>query len=128
MSNVVVCALYKFVSLPHFESLREPLLSMMEQAEIKGTLLLASEGINGTVAGTQAAIDALLAWLNNQNGLENIVYKLSFDDEMPFYRTKVKLKKEIVTLGIPGVSPTKMVGTYVKPKDWNFIIYDPEVV
>lgn len=119
MSNVVVCALYKFVSLPHFESLREPLLSMMEQAEIKGTLLLASEGINGTVAGTQAAIDALLAWLNNQNGLENIVYKLSFDDEMPFYRTKVKLKKEIVTMGVEGIDPLKVVGTYVKPQDWN---------
>lgn len=128
MTKVVVCALYKFVSLPHFESIRAPLLAMMEQAEIKGTLLLASEGINGTVAGNQEAIEALLAWLNNQNGLDNIVYKLSFDDEMPFYRTKVKLKNEIVTMGVEGIDPLKVVGTYVKPKDWNALISDPDVI
>ncbi|MGL4713295.1 MAG: rhodanese-related sulfurtransferase, partial [Shewanella sp.] len=113
MTKVVVCALYKFVSLPHFESIRAPLLAMMEQAEIKGTLLLASEGINGTVAGSQDAIEALLVWLNSQNGLDNIVHKLSFDDEMPFYRTKVKLKNEIVTMGVEGIDPLKVVGTYV---------------
>lgn len=99
MSQFVVCALYKFVSLPAFEALQQPLLKEMESLEIKGTLLLASEGINGTVAGSQAGIDSLLAWLDAQPGLDNIVYKLSFDDEMPFYRTKVKLKKEIVTMG-----------------------------
>lgn len=128
MAKVVVCALYKFVSLPHFESIRAPLLAMMEQAEIKGTLLLASEGINGTVAGSQDAIEALLVWLNSQNGLDNIVHKLSFDDEMPFYRTKVKLKNEIVTMGVEGIDPLKVVGTYVKPKDWNALISDPEVI
>lgn len=128
MVKVVVCALYKFVSLPHFESIRAPLLAMMEQAEIKGTLLLASEGINGTVAGTQEAIEALLVWLNSQNGLDNIVHKLSFDDEMPFYRTKVKLKNEIVTMGVEGIDPLKVVGTYVKPQDWNALISDPDVI
>ncbi|MDT3318988.1 rhodanese-related sulfurtransferase [Shewanella sp. SP1S2-4] len=128
MAKVVVCALYKFVSLPHFESIRAPLLAMMEQAEIKGTLLLASEGINGTVAGTQEAIEALLVWLNGQNGLDNIVHKLSFDDEMPFYRTKVKLKNEIVTMGVEGIDPLKVVGTYVKPQDWNALISDPDVI
>ncbi|PIW60148.1 rhodanese-related sulfurtransferase [Shewanella sp. CG12_big_fil_rev_8_21_14_0_65_47_15] len=128
MSKVVVCALYKFVALPQFETIREPLLTMMERAEIKGTLLLASEGINGTVAGSQASIEALLAWLNSQSGLDNIVYKLSFDDEMPFYRTKVKLKKEIVTMGVEGIDPLKVVGTYVKPQDWNALISDPEVI
>lgn len=128
MTKVVVCALYKFVSLPHFESIRAPLLAMMEQAEIKGTLLLASEGINGTVAGTQEAIEALLVWLNSQNGLDNIVHKLSFDDEMPFYRTKVKLKNEIVTMGVEGIDPLKVVGTYVKPQDWNALISDPDVI
>lgn len=128
MAKVVVCALYKFVSLPHFESIRAPLLAMMEQAEIKGTLLLASEGINGTVAGTQEAIEALLVWLNSQNGLDNIVHKLSFDDEMPFYRTKVKLKNEIVTMGVEGIDPLKVVGTYVKPQDWNALISDPDVI
>ncbi|NMH63691.1 rhodanese-related sulfurtransferase [Shewanella salipaludis] len=128
MSKVVVCALYKFVSLPEFEALRLPLLKVMEAAGIKGTLLLAQEGINGTVAGSQTAIDGLLAWLADQDGLDNIVYKLSFDEEMPFYRTKVKLKKEIVTMGVEGIDPLKVVGTYVKPKDWNALISDPEVV
>ncbi|MCL1060256.1 rhodanese-related sulfurtransferase [Shewanella gelidimarina] len=128
MSKVVVCAMYKFVSLPEFESIQKPLLSVMEESGVKGTLLLANEGINGTVAGSQAAIDALLAWLSTQPGLDNIVHKLSFDDDMPFYRTKVKLKKEIVTMGVEGIDPNKVVGTYVKPKDWNALISDPEVL
>ena len=128
MSKVVVCALYKFVSLPGFEAIRQPLLDVMENAGIKGTLLLANEGINGTVAGSAQAIDNLLTWLGNQPGLDNIVHKLSFDDEMPFYRTKVKLKKEIVTMGVEGIDPRKVVGTYVKPKDWNALISDPEVL
>ncbi|MCL1048861.1 rhodanese-related sulfurtransferase [Shewanella abyssi] len=128
MSKVVVCAMYKFVSLPEFENIQKPLLTVMEESGIKGTLLLAGEGINGTVAGSQAAIDALLAWLATQPGLDHIVHKLSFDDDMPFYRTKVKLKKEIVTMGIEGIDPNKVVGTYVKPKDWNALISDPEVL
>ncbi|WP_285162791.1 oxygen-dependent tRNA uridine(34) hydroxylase TrhO [Shewanella goraebulensis] len=128
MSHVVVCALYKFVALPNFESIRAPLLAHMENAEIRGTLLLAKEGINGTVAGSQQAIDGLLAWLATQEGLADIVCKLSFDEQMPFYRTKVKLKKEIVTMGVEGIDPREVVGTYVKPKDWNALISDPEVL
>ncbi|GIU24276.1 rhodanese-related sulfurtransferase [Shewanella sp. MBTL60-007] len=128
MSKVVVCAMYKFVALPEFKALQAPLFRAMESSGIKGTLLLAKEGINGTIAGSQTAIDALLAWLGEQPGLDNIVYKLSFDEEMPFYRTKVKLKKEIVTMGIEGIDPNKVVGTYVKPKDWNQLISDPEVI
>ncbi|WP_192022551.1 rhodanese-related sulfurtransferase [Shewanella sp. WPAGA9] len=128
MSQVVVCALYKFVALPHYEAIRAPLLDKMESSEIRGTLLLAKEGINGTVAGSQQAIDGLLEWLATQDGLADIVYKLSFDDNMPFYRTKVKLKKEIVTMGVEGIDPCEVVGTYVKPKDWNQLISDPEVL
>ncbi|ARD22032.1 MULTISPECIES: rhodanese-related sulfurtransferase [Shewanella] len=128
MSQVVVCALYKFVALPHYEAIRAPLLDKMESSEIRGTLLLAKEGINGTVAGSQQAIDGLLEWLATQDGLADIVYKLSFDDNMPFYRTKVKLKKEIVTMGVEGIDPREVVGTYVKPKDWNQLISDPEVL
>ncbi|MCW3171732.1 oxygen-dependent tRNA uridine(34) hydroxylase TrhO [Shewanella subflava] len=127
-TTFVVCALYKFVALPNFEAIRQPLLNVMEQHEVKGTLLLASEGINGTVASSKAGIEALLAWLDNQPGLDHIVTKLSFDDEMPFYRTKVKLKKEIVTMGVEGIDPRKVVGTYVKPKDWNALISDPDVL
>ncbi|ABV87844.1 rhodanese-related sulfurtransferase [Shewanella pealeana] len=128
MSKVVVCAMYKFVTLAEFEKLQSPLQKVMETSGVKGSLLLAQEGINGTVAGSQSAIDNLLAWLATQPGLDNIVYKLSFDDVMPFYRTKVKLKKEIVTMGVEGIDPKKVVGTYVKPKDWNQLISDPEVL
>jgi UPF0176 protein len=128
VSKVVVCALYKFVQLDNYEELREPLRQTLEDNGIRGTLLLAKEGINGTVAGSREGIDAMLAWLDQQPGLENIVYKESYDEDMPFYRTKVKLKKEIVTMGVEGVDPRKVVGTYVKPKDWNALISDPDVV
>jgi len=125
---VVVCALYKFVRLENFTQLRQPLLTTMEEHDIKGTLLLAEEGINGTVAGSRESIDALLKWLSQQPGLDNIVHKESFDEQMPFYRTKVKLKKEIVTMGVEGIDPNEVVGTYVKPKDWNALISDPDVM
>lgn len=125
---VVVCALYKFVKLPHYKDLKEPLLNNMLEQDVRGTLLLAEEGINGTIAGSRKGIDAILAWLDRQQGLDNIVYKESYDDTMPFYRTKVKLKKEIVTMGVEGIDPKEVVGTYVKPKDWNKLISDPDVV
>lgn len=127
MSNYLVCALYKFVALDDYQEIRQPLLEVMEQHNVKGTLLLANEGINGTVSGTQQAIDTLLAWLNADERLNPISYKLSYDETQPFHRTKVKLKKEIVTLGVEGIDPRKTVGTYVKPQDWNALISDPEV-
>ncbi len=127
MSNIVVCAMYKFVTLENFELLREPLHQVMLDNEVKGTLLLAREGINGTIAGPRSGVDALIAWLNTDARLENIVTKESFDHTNPFYRTKVKLKKEIVTMGIEGIDPKHVVGTYVKPKDWNALISDPDV-
>lgn len=96
--------------------------------KIKGTLLLAEEGINGTVAGSREGIDALLTYLKKDPRLADLDHKESFADEMPFYRMKVRLKKEIVTLGVPGVDPNEKVGTYVAPQDWNAIISDPEVV
>ena len=125
-------AMYHFVSLPHFESLREPLLQFCVARDIKGTLLLANEGINGTVAGPEKSILELLDYLKTdplfENNFKSLGHKESWSDKHPFYRMKVKLKKEIVTLGVPGVSPTKIVGKYVKPQDWNQIISDPEVV
>ena len=125
---IVVCAMYKFVTLENFQDIRQPLLDVMEANEVRGTLLIAQEGINGTVAGSRAGIDALLAWLGTDERLANIVTKESYDETMPFYRTKVKLKKEIVTMGIEGIDPKQVVGTYVKPKDWNALISDPDVV
>lgn len=128
MSNVVVCALYKFVTLEEYPELKSPLLDFMHEHNIRGTLLLADEGINGTVAGCRVAIDALLDFLQSDERLANISVKESFVDEMPFLRTRVKLKKEIVTMGVQGIDPKRVVGTYVKPKDWNALISDPDVV
>ncbi|MAD43872.1 MAG: hypothetical protein CMI02_11860 [Oceanospirillaceae bacterium] len=125
---IVVCALYKFVTLDDFENLRDPLYQTMKRHAVRGTLLLAREGINGTVAGSREGIDALLAFLQNDPRLSNVSYKESYDDTNPFYRTKVKLKKEIVTMGVEGIDPKRVVGTYVKPADWNALISDPDVV
>jgi len=127
MSKIVISALYHFVILEDFEKLRQPLLDLMLKNNIKGTLLLAREGINGTVAGSQASIDTLLSWLKSDSRLADVRQKVSYDDEMPFYRTRVKLKKEIVTMGVEGIDPTHVVGTYVKPEDWNALISDPDV-
>ena len=125
---ITICALYKFVRLEQYLELRDPLLAKMASLDVKGTLLLAAEGINGTIAGTQTNIEQVLAFLQAQPNLDAIVHKESFSDVNPFHRTKVKLKKEIVTMGIEGIDPNKVVGTYVKPKDWNALISDPEVL
>ena len=128
MSQYIVCAMYKFVALENFESMRQPLVEKMEALGIKGTLLLAHEGINGTVSGTREGIDGLLAYLNSDARINPISYKESLHEEQPFYRTKVKLKKEIVTMGVEGIDPRHTVGSYVKPKDWNALISDPDVL
>lgn len=126
--SIVVSAMYKFVVLENFKALQAPLLTYMENNEIRGTLLLAKEGINGTVSGTKASIEKLHEWLAKQPGLSDIGHKESFHKKQPFNRTKVKLKKEIVTMGIEGVNPNQVVGTYVKPNEWNALISDPEVI
>ncbi|KTT49890.1 hypothetical protein SB11R_09270 [Pseudomonas oryzihabitans] len=126
--TIVVAALYKFVTLDDYVQLREPLLQTLLANDVKGTLLLAEEGINGTVSGSRAGIDAVLAWLRADPRLVDIDHKESYCAEQPFYRTKVKLKKEIVTLGVPGVDPNQRVGTYVEPQDWNALVDDPEVL
>jgi UPF0176 protein len=127
-NTITICALYKFVRLDAFESLREPLINKMTSVEVKGTLLLAAEGINGTIAGSQQGVDKVLAFLNEQPSLDHIAYKESYAQTNPFHRTKVKLKTEIVTMGVEGIDPSQVVGTYVKPKDWNALISDPEVL
>ncbi len=126
MSRIVVAALYHFVSLDNYTDLRQPLLNQMLENNIKGTLLLAREGINGTVAGTRSAIDRLLDWIRADRRLRDVNCKFSSDDEMPFYRSRVKLKKEIVTMGIEDIDPNRSAGTQVKPADWNALISDPE--
>ena len=128
MTSSVVCALYKFVTLEDFQSLRQPLHDVMDSHEVRGTLLLANEGINGTIAGAREGVDAVLTWLRTDPRLTDVDCKESFTDTPPFNRTKVKLKKEIVTLGVEGIDPKRVVGTYVDPTDWNALISDPEVI
>jgi len=128
MAQTVIAALYHFVTLNNAKEMQPRLQKFCDDKAIKGTLLLAHEGINGTVAGSRESIDALLAYLKADPRLAHLDHKESYDSAPPFHRMKVRLKKEIVTLGIPGISPTKTVGTYVDPQDWNALISDPEVI
>jgi UPF0176 protein len=128
MAEIVVCALYKFVTLDDYQSMKQPLLDFMLKHEVRGTLLLAKEGINGTVAGSRSGIDALLAYLKNDPRLAELSYKESYTENAPFMRSRVKLKREIVTMGVEGIDPKRVVGTYVKPKDWNQLISEPDVL
>ena len=123
-----VAAFYHFTRLGDYEALKEPLLGMCQMLEIKGTLLLAYEGINGTIAGTDAAIAELLEFLKADPRLTALEHKESRASDMPFYRMKVRLKKEIVTMGVDGVDPNDIVGTYVDPAQWNALISDPDVI
>lgn len=128
MEPVVVAALYKFVTLEDYPALREPLLDACVKAGTRGTLLLAREGINGTIAGNREGVDQVLAYLRSDSRLADLEHKESRDDHMPFYRMKVKLKKEIVTMGVAGVDPNVRVGTYVRSQQWNDLLADPEVL
>ncbi|MBW4642885.1 MAG: rhodanese-related sulfurtransferase [Goleter apudmare HA4340-LM2] len=124
----VVATFYKFVSLPDFAQLQEPLLCYCQEQGIKGTILLAREGINGTIAGSRQAIDSVLNFLRSDPRLADLEPKESSADTPPFERMKVRLKSEIVTLGLPEVDPSQQVGIYVSPDEWNDLISDPEVI
>jgi UPF0176 protein len=127
-----VAALYQFVPLPDFRELKDPLHKLCLDLGIRGTLLLAQEGINGTVAGSHEAIDALMTELREgalfMGRLDNLELKFSTATEMPFKRMKVRLKKEIVTLGDPQTDPLRRVGTYVTPAEWNRLLEQPGIV
>ena len=127
-NNIVVAALYKFTRFADFEQYREPILNSMLDNDVKGTLLLASEGINGTISGTRESIDNVLDYLRSIEAIGSFTFKESYTDAQPFYRTKVKLKKEIVTMGVEDIDPLQSVGRYVKPSEWNALISDPEVL
>lgn len=128
MEPCVVAAFYHFTELPDYESLRNPLKEFCDAHQLKGTILLAKEGINSTIAGSRDAIDALLEYLRKDPRLQNLEHKESYCQGVPFQRMKVRLKKEIVTLGVPDIDPRYRVGTYVEPKDWNELIADPDVI
>jgi len=123
-----ICALYKFTRLDDFEDIQKPLRSFLDSLSVKGTLLLAREGINGTISGSKESLENVLDYLQADERFHCLEYKFSYSKKIPFRRLKVKLKKEIVTMGLTEIDPTHSVGTYVKPKDWNNLINDPDVV
>jgi UPF0176 protein len=124
-----VAAFYQFAALPDFQELREPLRAICARLDLKGSVLLAHEGINGTLAGSAEAIPVLVDELQRGSlfggRLDNLELKYSSASAMPFQRLKVRLKKEIVTLGDPRADPTRLVGTYIDPADWNEVIAAP---
>ena len=125
---LTICALYKFTRLDDFEEIQSSLKLFLDSLNIRGTLLLAREGVNGTIAGDNDSIMKSLDYLQKDGRLAGLEYKLSYSEKPPFKRLKVKLKKEIVTLGVSDIDPTHSSGTYVKPADWNELINDPDVV
>ncbi|MCD2183019.1 oxygen-dependent tRNA uridine(34) hydroxylase TrhO [Rhizobium sp. GN54] len=127
-ASFLVAALYHFVSVPHFAALRAPLQALCEENGVRGTLLLAHEGINGTIAGPSGGIRTVLAFLRAQPEFATLEHKESHAAEMPFLRMKVRLKKEIVTMGVEDIDPNRVVGTYVEPGDWNALISDPDTI
>ncbi len=126
--QVVVAALYRFTSLPDFDSHRDPLQAACDRHGVMGTLLLAGEGINGTIAGSRASVDAVLREIRGLPGCAELDWKESFASKMPFKRMKVRLKREIVSMGVEGIDPARSVGTYVAPGEWNALISEPGVV
>lgn len=127
---MTITAFYKFTRLPDYCDLRAPLQQVCEENRVKGTILLAEEGINGTVSGPDEGVAVLIAYLRSDERLGDLETKVAEapEDQKTFYRMKVRLKKEIVTLGVEGIDPTERVGTYVDPKEWNALIDDPEVL
>ena len=123
-----IAAFYKFFSFPDFEARKADLAQLLCGAGVKGTVLLAAEGVNGTIAGTADGIETALSALRAIPGAADLEAKFSEADEMPFLRLKVRLKKEIVTMGVPGTDPNALVGTYVEANEWNELISDPDTV
>lgn len=128
MTHQIVATFYKFVPLADFVEKRVPIWTSCQAQGVKGTILLAAEGINGTIAGSRQAIDAVLAFLRSDPRLRDLETKESLAQSPPFQRLKVRLKKEIVTFGMPTVNPSERVGTYVSPQEWNDLIGDPQTL
>lgn len=127
-NSITIIAFYKFVNLPNFKELRSKFLDFCKTHDIKGTILLSQEGINGTISGLTHNIEEIMRFFKSHPELHDLNYKISYNDKHPFVRLKIKLKKEIVTLGVPNINPNIQVGAYVEPTDWNELISDPEVL
>jgi UPF0176 protein len=124
----LIATFYKFAPISALKAKQQQILAWCQSQEVKGTIILAEEGINGTIAGSEKAIATVLTHLRSLPSLADLEHKESTTEKYPFVRLKVKIKSEIVTLGLPAVNPNQQVGTYVNPQDWNQVISDPEVV
>ena len=128
MSSTVIASFYKFVALPDYQERKRPLRQLCQDHQVKGIILLAAEGINGTIAGSRSDIDVVLAYLRQDAAFADLTHKESEADFMPFPKMKVRLKQEIVNLGMPEITPQKRVGQYVPPAEWDALISDPDVI
>lgn len=128
MKKYIIASFYKFVPLPDFEEKKEPILALMKKYNLLGTIILASEGINGSVAGQPEDITHFYQYIKNDERLQDIWFKETFDDFIPFDKAKVKFRKEIVTMGVKNINPLKNVGTYLSPEEWNTLLADPDVI
>jgi len=128
MKEITIVSLYKFVNISDLETFRKELLAECNNLAIKGTFIIAAEGINGTIAGTGKNIETIIKFLISDDRFADIECKYSFDNKIPFYRMKVKIKDELIPIGVEGVDPREVVGTYVRPDEWNKLVEDPDVL
>lgn len=126
--NFIITNFYKFVNLPDYVTLKDTIYQKMQNLGILGTILLAKEGINGGFAGEIAKVYAFYDFLREDSRFTDLIFKETFDNFIPFEKAKVKLRKEIVTLGVPGIDPRRETGKHVNPSEWNALIADPDVL
>lgn len=128
MNDFVVVTFYQFTSLDNFQEIKEPLLSAMKSHDIKGTIILASEGMNGTFCGQRDNVDALMAFIKQFPGLSAIQFRETYHDSNPFAKAKVKIRPEIVTMGVEQVNPLEKTGVHLDAEDWNALLDDPNAI
>lgn len=128
MKEIVIASFYKFIPLTDFETMREPILEKMREIGIKGTIILAHEGVNGGFAGPREQMNIFYQYMHSHSHFADLNFKETFDDNNPFEKAKVKLRKEIVTMGVKDVDPAQNPGTYLDPQQWHALIQDPEVI
>jgi len=126
--ELLVATFYRFIRLERHAALKAPLEACCEANEVRGTILLASEGLNATIAGTRRGVMAVLEHLARDERLADLTWRESRAEVPPFRRMRIRLKREIVTMGVPDIDPARLAGTYVKPADWNALIDDPGVI
>ena len=128
VTEFLVATFYRFTTLEDYTSMQEPIENCCLENDVRGIILLANEGINSTIAGTREGVLTVLRFLQEDSRFADLTWKESSATEQPFRKLRVRLKKEIVTMGVLGIDPARLVGTHVKPEDWNELISDPNVI